>query len=71
MVERGNKMTQEQLKEQFIEYAKDNMNNLTILEAIKVLLDNITSGLYYDGYVTISNRLTTAALIIDEITKND
>ena len=64
-------MTQEQFKEQFLQYAENNMNNLTILEAIKELLDNISNELYYDGFISISNKLTTCSLEIGSIVKND
>lgn len=62
-------MTQEQLKEQFIEYAENNMNNLTILEGIKELIDNISNKLYDEGFTATSNNLVTASLIINEIVK--
>ena len=64
-------MTQEQLKEQFINYAEFNLNNETTLQAIKEILDNISSQLYNDGYIKESNRLTTSSLIIDEVLKNE
>lgn len=64
-------MTQEQLKEQFINYAEFNLNNETTLQAIKEILDNISSQLYNDGYIKESNRLTTCSLIIDEVLKNE
>lgn len=62
-------MTQEQLKEQFIEYAKNNMNNLTILEGIKEIIDKISTELYDEGFTATSNNLMTASLIINEIVK--
>ena len=34
-------MTQEQLKEQFLQYAENNLDNETILKAIDELLQNI------------------------------
>lgn len=64
-------MTQEEIKEQFTEYAKNNMNNLMILEGIKELLDSISNDLYYDGFISTSNNLVTASLIINEIIKED
>ena len=64
-------MTQEQLKEQFLEYYRNNLDNLTALKAIKEILDAITSELYYEGYVATSNKLTTCALIIEEIVKDE
>lgn len=62
-------MTQEQLKEQFLQYAENNLNNITILQAITQLLDNISNELYQDGYINESNRLTTSMLIINEVLK--
>ena len=64
-------MTQEQLKEQFIEYAKNNMTDLTMLEGVKEILINISNKLYDEGFTAISNKLTTASLIINEIVKED
>lgn len=64
-------MTQEQLKEQFINYAEFNLNNGTTLQAIKEILDKISSDLYYNGYTNESNKLTTCSLIIDEILENE
>lgn len=60
-------MTQEQLKEQFLQYAEDNLNNETILEAIIELLDSISNELYENGYKREANRLNTALLIIREV----
>ena len=64
-------MNQEQLKEQFLNYAEFNLNNETILQAITELLDNISNELYYDGNVAESNKLNTAELIIKEVLKNE
>ena len=64
-------MSQEQIKEQFLQYAEDNLNNETILQAINQLLDNISNELYENGYTHESNRLTTAKLIIDEVLESD
>ena len=64
-------MTQEQLKEQFLQYAENNLNNETILEAIKELLDNIANEFYQDGYISESNQLVTCVLKIGEVLKND
>jgi hypothetical protein len=63
-------MTQERLKEQFLQYAENNLNNETILQAIQELLQNISNELYENGYTHESNKLTTAELIIKEVTKN-
>ena len=62
-------MTQEELKNNFLEYAEYNLNNETILQAISQLLENISNELYENGYVYRSNKLTTSQLIIDEILK--
>ena len=60
-------MTQEQLKEQFLQYAEDNLHNDTILNAIYSLLDNISNELYENGYTNESNKLTTSMLKIKEV----
>lgn len=60
-------MTQEQLKEQFLQYAENNLHNETILQAINQLLDNISNELQENGYTHEANRLTTAELIIKEV----
>ena len=62
-------MTQEQLKEQFLQYAEDNLHNETILIAITELLDNISNELYENGGIKESNTLTTCLLSIKEILK--
>lgn len=64
-------MTQEQIKEQLIEYARNNANNKTILEAIIELLDGISNELYYDGFIYTSNKLTSCSLEIDSIVKEN
>ena len=64
-------MTQEQLKENLIEYAQNNMHNLTILQAINELLNSIINELLEDGYVSTSNRLTTCYLTIKELIENE
>lgn len=63
-------MTQQQVKEQFLQYAEDNLNNETILQSINQLLDSISNELYENGYTKESNHLTTAKLIIDEVLKS-
>lgn len=60
-------MSQEQLKDQFLEYAKNNLDNITILESVKDLIDNISNELYQDGFIYESNSLTTCYLIIKEV----
>jgi len=62
-------MSQEQLKEQFLQYAENNLHNDKILEAITELLDNIGGELYSDGYTKEANRLWTCEDIIKEILK--
>ena len=62
-------MTQEEIKEQFLQYAEDNLNNETILKAVVELLDNFINDICYD-YPKESNRLTTASMIIKEVIKN-
>lgn len=63
-------MTQEQLKEQFLQYAENNLDNETILKSIVELLDNFINDICYD-YPKESNRLTTANTIIKEVIKSD
>lgn len=60
-------MTQEELKEQFIEFAEYNLNNDTTLQAIYELLENISNELYENGYTTQSNKLTIALLKIKDV----
>lgn len=62
-------MNQEQLREQFLRYAENNLNNETILQAIQELLQNISNELYENGCIYESNKLTTAELIIKEVVK--
>lgn len=64
-------MNQEQLKEQFLNYAEFNLNNKTILESIMELLKNMSNELYENGNIKESNRLTTAELIIEEVLENE
>lgn len=64
-------MTQEQFKEQFLEYAENNLNNGTILNAIIDLLNIISNELYENGYVKQSNTLTTCELSIKELLENE
>ena len=59
-------MNQDQLKEQFLQYAEDNLHNDTILQSITELLENIINDICYE-YPHESNRLTTAELIIKEV----
>lgn len=60
-------MTQEELKEQLIEYTEYNLNNDTTLQAICELLEHISNELYENGYVNQSNKLTTAFLKIKAV----
>lgn len=60
-------MTQEQLKEQFLQYAENNLNNQTVLESITILLDNISNELYEEGYISESNKITSSMLIIKKM----
>lgn len=62
-------MIQEELKNNFLEYAENNLNNKTTLQAISQLLENISNELYENGYIYEANKLTTSQLIIDEILK--
>ena len=64
-------MTQEQLKEQFLQYAEDNLHNDTILSSICDLLDSISNELYGNGYTNESNKLTTSMLKIKEILESE
>lgn len=62
-------MTQEQLKEQFLQYAEYNLNSETVLQAVTELLDNISNNLQENGYTHEANRLATSELIIKEVLK--
>lgn len=64
-------MTQEQLKQEFLNYAINNLNNKTILEAIKDLLSSIENDLIIEGYKKESNKLVTAELIINEVLESE
>lgn len=64
-------MTQEQLKEQTINYIEFNLNNQSQLEVISYLLDNISNELYENGYIKESNTLTTCVLSINEMIKKE
>lgn len=64
-------MTQEQLKEQFLNYAVNNLNNQSVLDVMAQLLDNIGGELYSDGYTTEANKLWTAQDIIKEVLENE
>lgn len=64
-------MTQEQLKEQFLQYAENNLNNETILQSIIELLDNISNEFYENGYTYESNKMTTCIIKLQEILKNN
>lgn len=60
-------MTQDELKEQFLEYAYNNLHNDTILKAVIELLNRIGNELYENGYTKESNRITTCEMIIEEV----
>lgn len=62
-------MTQEEFKNNFLEYAENNLNNETTLQAISQLLENISNELYENGYIYEANKLTTSQLTINEILK--
>ena len=64
-------MTQEELKEQFLEYAYNNLHNDTILKAIVELLDSISNELYENGYHKESNRLNTSLMIVKEVLESE
>ena len=64
-------MTQEQLKEQTINYIEFNLNNQSQLEVISYLLDNISNELYENGYIKESNTLITCVLSINEMIKKE
>lgn len=53
-------MTQEELKDNFLKYAENNLNNETTLQAISQLLENISNELYENGYIYEANELTTS-----------
>lgn len=60
-------MTQEQLKEQFVNFAEFNLNNATTLQAIVEMLESISNELYEDGFTKEHNTLTTYILSIKEL----
>lgn len=60
-------MDQEFLKDQFVNFAKFNLHDAVILEAIGELLAELSQKLYNEGKTNESNRLTTCDLIIKEI----
>lgn len=60
-------MTQQELKEQFLEYAEYNLNNEAILTATYELLENISNDLYENGYIEQSDKLAIACLKIKEV----
>ena len=64
-------MTQEQIKEQLIEYANNNMDNKTILESIAELLLYVEADLRQDGYIKESNILLTNYLKIKDLIEYD
>lgn len=64
-------MTQEQLKEQFVNFAEFNLNNATTLQAIVEMLEKISNELYENGYIKQSNTLTTCMLSIKNLLENE
>ena len=64
-------MTQEELKEQFLNYAEYNLHNDTILKAIIELLDNLSNELYENGYHKEGNKLNTSLMIIKEVLESE
>lgn len=64
-------MTQDKLKEQFLEYAYNNLYNDTILKAIIELLDSVSNELYENGYHREGNRLNTSSMIVKEVLESE
>lgn len=64
-------MTQEEFKEQFLNYAEYNLHNDTILQAICELLDSVSNELYENGYHKEGNRLNTSLMIIKEVLESE
>lgn len=64
-------MTQEELLENYIDTIPCNLNDKTTLELVLNLLDNVSNNLYENGYITESNRITTAILIVKEVLENE
>ena len=64
-------MAQEELKEQFLEYAYNNLHNDTILKGIIELLNNISNELYESGYHKESDRLNTSLMIVKEVLEKE
>lgn len=64
-------MSQEELKNQFLDYAFNNLNNETILQAIKELLNSISNELWENGFTYESNKMATCELTIKELLESD
>ena len=64
-------MTQSELKDQTIDYIKNNLNDKTALEVAQKIIDDLSVELYHDGYISESNDLTTCYLIIKKIIDNN
>lgn len=60
-------MTQSELKDQTINYIKNNLNDKTALEVAQKIIDDLSIELYNNGYISESNDLTTCYLIIKKI----
>lgn len=60
-------MTQSELKDQTIDYIKNNLNDQTALEVAQKIIDDLSIELYNNGYISESNDLTTCYLIIKKI----
>lgn len=64
-------MTQEELKQEFLNYGIGNLSNKMLLEAIKEILTGIEVDLILSGRKKESNRLVTAELIINEVLQSE
>lgn len=64
-------MTQSELKDQTIDYIKNNLNDKTALEVAQKIIDDLSIELYNNGYISESNDLTTCYLIIKKIIDNN
>lgn len=64
-------MTQEQLKEQALNYIDYNLNDENKLELIINILEDLSNNAFENGYNKEANTLTTAVLTLKEIKENE
>lgn len=64
-------MTQEQLKEQALNYIDYNLNDENKLELIINILEDLSNNAFENGYNKEANTLTTAVLTLKEIKEDE